>query len=261
MLFATYAIDFSSPLMQRHQGRYSRILKTLGKHPVAALTFGAVFALPPVIAGHLLVANTDWSWAEVVAMLFAINVVCITWAAIAGTWFGAQLWQTFARTPRSSTAVRAIATSLVVLTLAVNAYAFGSIGLSVHRKSQLLKCDYDIDLSSIGVTAPELGQLLRGRPRIGLHVDMVIHNPTAFDVELEDNRVVFAHDGTEVGTGRLAPVRVPAGETVRARVDARIDIALGALHKGRDLLSTEGWTVVLYLEVAPGFEFPIYLFE
>jgi hypothetical protein len=33
----------------------------------------------------------------------------------------------------------------------------------------------------------------------------------------------------------------------------------GQLARGRELLSAEGWTLTLWLAVAPGFELPIYL--
>ena len=61
-LFFTYAIDFVSPIFQRHEGHYSRILKVLAKNGLGALAFGAIFALPTIIAGRIWAHHADWSF-------------------------------------------------------------------------------------------------------------------------------------------------------------------------------------------------------
>ena len=51
VLALTFAVDFISPTLFRHGMRYTTVFKTLLRFPVATLSFGALFALPPVLAG------------------------------------------------------------------------------------------------------------------------------------------------------------------------------------------------------------------
>ncbi|RMH44845.1 MAG: hypothetical protein D6689_01645 [Deltaproteobacteria bacterium] len=252
-LFFMFAVDFTSPVLQRHGGHYSRILKVLARHPVATLGFGALFAAPSLVASRL--------WPHDLWMIFGANVIGIAWAAVAGTWFGAHLYDEFERTARAGIAVRALAWAMVVGALAFNGYRTGALVLSVHHKSQLLKLDYDVALSSFGIDLPPLRSVLSREVEMGVHLDVRIHNPTPFDVAIERNRLVLAHDGAPVATGRLAPMSVPAGATVEQRVALSVAIAPGALRRGWALADVDRWSATLYVEVAPGFEFPIYLIE
>jgi hypothetical protein len=251
-LFYMFAIDFLSPVMQRHQGRYSTILKTLARRPVACVTFGAMFAAPTLIAGAV--------WPLSIEAVFAANVASIAWAAVAGTWLGARLMPAFRRTERAGVPMRAVAWLALVGLLAFNGYRFGALTLSVHHKSQILKCDYDVDLGSFGVDAPSLAGLLDDDITVGVHFDVTIHNPTRFDVEIEDNRVELRHDGALMGTTRLSPVKIPAGATVEQTVKLSLDTKLSNLGKGLDLLDPDDWSGTLYVKVAEHFEFPIALF-
>ncbi len=258
-LFFTFAIDFASPVFQRHKGLYSQILKTLAAHPVASLSFGAVFAAPPIVAGRLWEANPHWSVTTAVIVVFAANVASIAWAAVAGTWLGSRMMADFSRRRPSGWPARIIGWTIVLALLVFNSYRFGALVLSLHHKSQILKCDYSVDLGSFGVETPSLTALLDDRVDVGVHFDVVIENPTEFDVEIEKNRVELVHGGDRVGTTKLSPVRVASGEKVVQRVALTLSVKPSMLRKGLDLIEPEAWEATLYLEVAPGFEFPVYL--
>ncbi len=252
-LFFMFAIDFLSPVMQRHEGHYSRILKTIFRHPVAATVFGALFAAPSLLAAQL--------WPSSITAVFAANVVSIAWAAVAGTWLGAQLLDDFRATPRSHAATRVAAWLAVLSVLAWNGYRYGALVLAVHHKSQLLKCDYRVDPSSFGVDTPSWSTLLDDDVTVGVHFDVEIHNPTAHRLEVEENRLELRHRDELMGTTRLTPLAVAPGATVVQRVALALELEPTRLAKGLDLLDWDDWRATLFVRVAPRFELPIYLKE
>lgn len=258
-LFFTFAIDFVSPIFQRHQGHYSRILKTLARHPLASLSFGAIFAMPPILAGKLWEANDDWSTTTAVVVLFSANMISIVWAAIAGTWLGARLLPAFERTPRSHPASRVVAWVALLAVFGVNTYAFGAVGLSIHHKSQILKLDYDVDLLSFDFDAPGLGSLLADDVEVAVSFEVEVHNPTEYDVEIERNRVEVVHGDTVLATTALPMASVPSGDTVELTVRFPLRVKPSMLRRGRELLDPDAYRITLYLEVADGFELPVYL--
>jgi uncharacterized protein involved in cysteine biosynthesis len=259
LTFAVYAVDFISPPFQRHYGHYSRILKTLAVHPIASLGFGAIFAAPALIAST---AFTDMRLESMVAWTCAINVVGIAWAAVAGTWLGSKLYPDFKRARRSSPPARVLVWLLVGGLLAGNVYTFGALTYSVHKKSQLLKCEYSMVWSSFRVDLPGLTAMLRDEVKLGLSFEVEIENPTGTPVELEENRIELRHQGDLVGTARLEPFRVDGGAAVTQRVGAGVAVAPSFIAKRRlSLLDAKSWSITLFVEVAPGFEFPVYLIE
>ncbi|MBT8493047.1 MAG: hypothetical protein KJO07_08310 [Deltaproteobacteria bacterium] len=259
-LFFTYAIDFVSPIFQRHQGHYSRILKVLASNGLGSLAFGAIFALPTIIAGRIWAHHAEWSFETALTVVFGINVVTIAWACVAGTWFGSRLMDDFESTRRSHWLVRMAASLALLVVVASNAYAFGGVGLALHHKSQILKCEYDVVWTSFGFERPGIMDLLDDELEISLHIDVDIENPTKFDVAIEDNRLEIRNKGDLVATTKLAPLAVPAGEKRRQTIEFAMKVTPSMVRKGRELLDKDNWKMVLYLEVAPGFEFPIYLY-
>jgi hypothetical protein len=257
-LWSTVALDFISPLLQRHRLRYSQILKTLLGHPLAMLGFGALFSLPAVLAGMYVKTHPGLAARPAVALLFGGNLLSIVWACAGGTWLGARLLEPAAATPRSAGVSRLLAWTALLLLLGGNGYVFGSLALSVQRKSQLLKCHYSVDPATLRLTRPSISGLLRGRAELGLHFELTVYNPTRFDVELEDNRLEIRHGQTLVARSRLTPMRVPAGQTQRQHLALRLILDPTALLKGRALL-TDKWTVTLYARIARGIELPIYI--
>ena len=257
LLFATFAIDFIAPIFQRHLGHYSQILKLLAKYPLNTLTFGALFAGPSIIAGHIALEGSAWVRATVIVI--AINIVAICWATVAGTWCGAQLFGDYRRTPRSRGPTRVIVSGFCGALFLANLYSFGTILLAFHHKSQLLKCSYSVNIPSFRVDLPNFREWLTGTPSIGFHFDVAISNPTPFDVVLEDSEMQIKHNDTLMGTTRFPSLRVSSQREVRQRIAFSMQPNLAALRKGRALLSTRNWEIVLLIKVAPGFVLPIFL--
>ncbi len=262
-LFGTYGIDFLAPLLQRHGLTYATVLRVLFARPVLTFGFGAVFALPPLLAARALVARPDVEPATLVGVVFAVHLVMLVWAVLAGTRVGAALLPEAQATRVPPWPVRGLVWSGAVGLFAVNAYLFGAVGLAVHHKSQVLKCEWNVDWRSFAFERPSLGglafdALVLGDVEVGVRFDVEVRNPTPFDLVFEDNRLELSHDGAPVMTTRLSPMAVRAGATLRQPVGTRLRLKTDAIAKGMELLE-DRWAATLFVQVAPGVEFPVYL--
>jgi hypothetical protein len=260
VLFATYAINFIAPLWQRRHGYYSQTVKALALHPLSALTFGAIFALPSVVTGLLFKAYLPSSRLLAVTILFFVAVLSTAWAQAAGTEVAAHLYGRFRATRRAGRPARVLAALAVVALLAGNGVLFFSVARSVHHKSQILKCRYDIDFKSAKLDLPSLGDLFQGKVAIGVSVGVRIENPTPYDVDVERNRVEVRHQETLVAKTEISPFTVPAGARVQERLSFRATVNPKFVLKGLSLFKS-GWTITLYMLVEPGFDFPVYLLK
>jgi hypothetical protein len=264
-LFVSFGIDFLTPVLQRHGQTYAKTLKVLASHPAMLLAFGALFSLPPILVGRWIAHHPELSFTTAVLALFAANIVAVAWAAVAGTHAGAQLLDDARATRPPSVGVRGLTWILLIGLLAWNGYRFGAVALSLHHKSQILKCEYALDWTSIEVATPGALDLLRAassdKLEVAVSFDVTIENPTRFDVELEQNRLELTHEGQRVASAQLSPVRVPAGGTVKSHVSLPVALTPSQLARGTDLLKAEGYALTLWLEVASGFELPIYILE
>ncbi|WP_428261728.1 LEA type 2 family protein [Haliangium sp.] len=258
-LFFTFAVDFISPLLQRHQGRYSQIIKLLARHPLAALTFGALFSLPPLAIGALWEANPGWSWPLALGLLFGVNLLSIAWAAVAGTWLAARLLPALPLTRRPGPKTRTLAWLGLLGLLGANVYLYGHLLISAHHKSQVLKCNYSVDLGSFRLGRPDLGDLLADEVAVDLGFAVEIENPTRFDLDIEDSELEVAHQGRVVARTRLARVAVPAHQTRAQEVDLELRVDPGAVAFDSALIDPKRWQITLYLDVAPYLRIPVYL--
>jgi hypothetical protein len=263
VLFASIAIDFLSPILQRHKLRYSVIVKTLAAHPVLVFAFGALFALPSLGATTLAAAHPAWGFATQLGVAFGGQVLGIALAAIGGTVAGAPLVSQARRHHRSSVPVRLVAWAVLLGLLAWNGYRFGAVGRSLHHKSQLLKCDYAVDWSSVRANLPSALDLALAaktdKLTLSVELDVTITNPTSVDVEIETNRLEVRQQGELVAQTKLPELAVPAGATRDVHVTLPLSLAPSQALRIRELFTTKGWTMTLYIEVARGFELPVYL--
>ncbi|MFO0744558.1 MAG: hypothetical protein U1F43_02655 [Myxococcota bacterium] len=256
-LFFTWAVDFGSPYLQRRGLRYWQIIVAIFKRPILSFGFGAVVSLPLALVANL-VGASDWSALATIAILFGSNVVVIVWASVAGTWMGAKLYDA-AHPVRSAPLWLSTIGWVGVLTIVgVGAFVGANVAEMLRDKSQILKCEYAIDWKTLEVGTPSVANLIRAELAVGVSVEMGITNPNDLDVTIEKNRLVASDGGVVVAESHLSPVSVPAGRTVRQRV------ALDVVVKGKSLLQGASvnplaWDLTLYVEVAPGYEFPIYL--
>jgi len=258
IVFFTWAVDFGAPILQRHRLRYAQVIRAVFRRPLASFGFGAVFSAPVILTAQLLAHLPDVDPVTTVALVFAVNVLAIVWAAIGGTWLGAALLSDAEAAPRAHPARQALSWILVLAILAGGAYVATSLALSLRDKSQVLKCRYDVDWSSLTVDAPALADLLIGEVASRVAFDVAITNPNELAVRIEENRLVVRDVDLDIAVGRLSPLAVPAGATVRTRVglDARLD--LKAFLRGARL-DPARWDVILFLRLDDRFDFPVYL--
>lgn len=263
VLAGNVAVDFLSPVLQRHMLRYSQIIKSLAAHPVLSLGFGALFALPAVGAASLASAHAEWSFGLRIGVAFGGQVLGVALAVLGGTVAGAPLVADARQRKRSHWAVRVLAWLLLAGVLAWNGYRFGAVGRSLHHKSQLLKCDYAVDWSSFSAETPSALDLVQAARHdsitLGVSFDVTVTNTTGIDVEIEGNRLEVRQKGQLIGQTQLPRGRVAAGTTQKLHVTIPLTIVPSQVLRIRELATSKDWTVTLYLEIADGFTFPIYL--
>jgi hypothetical protein len=258
-LAVTFALDFIAPVLQRHGQKYSTVVRVLARRPIAALSFGAVFAAPGVLAVKWAQAQTDWSDTKILAVCFGAQVILIAWAAVAGTALGAELVPLAKQTQPPPVALRAVAWVAFLATFATQARVFGGLGLAVHHKSQALKCTYRLDWTSIRFETPSLSSLLSGVVSVGARVDLDIENPTPFDLVLEDSRLEVSHTGRTVVDTVVDHLKAPARGKSRQTLHFTLKLnAIEVARRNTDLLDDK-YGLTLWLNIAEDFEWPIYL--
>jgi hypothetical protein len=265
VLFAGVGFDFLSPILQRHRQRYSVMVKTFAAHPLLFFGFGAIFALPGIITARVVATHTDWSHGTQLAFSFGAQVIGIAFAAIGGTVAGAPLLaDAKRRTPSKAPARIAIWVALIGL-LAWNGHRFYLIGTSLNHKSQILKCEYDVDWGSFSADLPsalELAAAYRSDTiTVGVHFDVAITNPTSVTVQVEDNRLEIRQADQLIATTSLPKVTVKPGATEKVTVKLPLTIKPSQVLRIRDLLTTKDWQLTLWLRIDDDFDFPIYLLE
>jgi hypothetical protein len=260
VLFASFSISFISPLLQRHRLKYSTMWKVLARHPIVSLGFGALFTLPTVWAAKLGTRYTAWSFTKIVGVTFGVNIACIGAAVVAGTFVAARLLPAAQATRPPSGGTRVLGWLTLSAALGINLWAFSAVALSLHHKSQLLKCKWTVVPGTLHITPPDIVKLARGQgSSMSLEAEVEVANPTRFDVEIEDNRVEAAHGGVVVATTALPKMRVPAGGRAVERVVIPLELRRELLERWRSLLEWRRWSVTMHLRVADRFELPIYL--
>lgn len=257
-LFCAFSIDFISPLLQRHRLRYAQILKALLRHPLALLLFGALFSAPALLVSHLVARRPELPFDRAILLLFGANLLGIVWGCLGGTWLAARLLEPARASRPASAPARLLGWVLLLGAFGAGSYVSGGLALSVHHKTQILKCRYSVVSGSLRFERPRLRGLLRGVVEVGVAFKLGVENPTTHDVALDRNRLEVRHDETLVAEGRLAPMEVPAGTTRVQQVRLTVELHASALRRGRELLR-DRWSVTLFVEAAPGVDVPIYL--
>lgn len=265
VLFAGVGLDFLTPVLQRHRQRYSVMMKSLGANFVLFFVFGAIFALPAIITSRVVAAHTDWSAGTQLGFAFGAQVLGIAAAAIGGTVAGAPLLADAQRRTRSSLPVRIAIWVLFLALAAWNAQRFFLVGRSLNHKTQILKCQYDVDWSTFSADVPSAYDLAMAVTSdtisVGVHFDVSITNPTSVDVEIEDNRLEVRQKTQLVAQTQLPRAVVPAGTTAKVTVRLPLAIKPSQVLRIRELITTKDWSVTLWLHVDDDWDFPIYLLE
>lgn len=248
-LFVFFDLSFLCPLLLRHRIGYGRMVRTFFRRPVLAFGFAALFLAPSLLAAYLL---RERPLGLVLPILLGIQVVTAAPAAVVGTWLAARLLPTARALRPASLFARGVGFLCLLGLLIASGLVFGRLLDSVHAKSQILKCRYSVDWTSLSLKPPTLFE-----PGLGLRFELEIENPTEVDVRIERSRLELNLDDRRFSEVRLGLIEVPAHAQRRQAIDLRIELAFGRLLEFGDLLRAE-WAATLWIEVAPGFEFPVF---
>ena len=256
-LMFSFSIDLISPGFQRHRIKYAASLSLLAKRPVLCFCFGALFTLPLMFLGKWILDTSELQLAETAAVLFLVNLLFITVAIPAGTWIATRLLneaQSEAPTFRKHRFKIYGALAFVLLVSGSFHYLIGS---SLHHKSQIFKCEYQLDWDSFKVDWPSLIALTNGTKEAKIEFDLLIHNPTPFDLHIENSYLEVLQMGNVVSHTRIQEFAVESGETVKQAMRITTKIDRKALSGFRELL--DGWSVQLKVDLLPGIPFIIQL--
>ena len=143
-LALTFAIDFVSPTLFRHGMRYATVFKTLARYPFVSLSFGLLFAAPPILAGMFMNRVSPENWVWILIGLFVAEVVAIVWACVGGTWLAAKMWPEVKGMRPPFWGLRVLYWAIVGSLLVWNVKAFSAVGKSLYHKVPLFKSHYSI---------------------------------------------------------------------------------------------------------------------
>jgi hypothetical protein len=219
--------------------------------------------LPPIIAGAFAANHPTWSFSTQIGVVFGAQILGIALAAVGGTIAGAPLVADAKLRARSHVLVRVLAWAALLGVCAWNTQRFVAVGTSLHHKTQVLKCSYTVDWKSFHGELPGKAALLaaarKGEITISGGFTVTITNPTTTEVDIEDNRLELRNKEQLVARTSIPKVHVPAGGSATVPVTFPLTISVGQVFRIRELITAQGWTLTLYLRVAEGFEFPIYI--
>jgi hypothetical protein len=249
VLFIFFNMTFMCPLFIRHRIGYGRMLRTFFSRPLAAFGFAFLFLAPNLIAAGLLKGQAI---GLVTAVLLSIHVFIAAPAAVAGTWISARLLPVARAKHASSKTSKALISVLGLLFLTASGLVFYRLADSINKKSQILKCSYNVDLNSLQFKSSSLLDL-----SLGLSVELEIENPTPIDLLIENSRIEIFNTGKYFSQVQLAPFHVPAGKRRNVPLELGINVDLARLMDYQELFSKD-WKFTLWVEVAEGWEFPVF---
>lgn len=258
-LFFTFGLDFISPTLQRHRTHYTIILKVLLKKPVLVLLFGLLFSLPSILLSRYIFTIETLNLFEIISILFLANVILLTLAIPAGTHVASSLLPQVKQTiPPTQRSIKYTYSAMSLILLA-GLFLHGKLITSLHHKSQLLKAEYHLDWSSIDYQLPSLSEFLNSPSVSNLSFDMVITNPTGFDIIIEKSQIFVSKQANTIATIDLTGFEVPAGESRQVNMQLNSNSNLAKISNFRTLL--ENWRVDMHLELMPGIPFVLNIVE
>lgn len=257
VLFFTAAGNYLAPPMQRRRVQYGQVIKAIFAKPWLAFAFGAAVSLPQALVLHL-VSGAGLSAFASLLIIFLVNIVFIAYSAVSGTHAGLALMPVAAEMPPSRVWTRIAGWLAIAAILAGGTWIMGRLGSVLAHKSQILKCEYRVDWTTLSVDTPNLVGLVHGEVTAEVSFDVEIANPNRIAVRIEDNRLVASDDGVVIAESRLSPLIVPARGSTRTRVWLDVRARAKSLLEGISL-NPARWDLTLYVALDEGFELPIYL--
>ncbi|MBV1911665.1 MAG: hypothetical protein KUG78_20400 [Kangiellaceae bacterium] len=258
-LFFTFGLDMISPTLQRHRISYSLILKFVLSRPLLVTLFGLLYSAPLLIISHFVFKQESLSFLEMSSILFLSNIVFLSLAIPAGTHLASNIIKEVQeiRPPSKSSSARAY--TVVGLLLSASLFLHSRIVVSLHHKSQLLKAEYDLDWSSIKLDMPSLSTLANGQALSNFSVDVVITNPTEFDIIIESSEIVVEQENEVIASVDLNGFELASGEKKRIKLKLKSDSNLSLVNDFDTLF--QGWRIDMYIDVWPGIPFMLNIFE
>ncbi len=256
-LFFAFGIDFIAPTLQRHQVRYSTLIKLLLKHWPATLLFGALYSTPVLLIGHWVLKETDFTLLEIASLLFITNIFFMALAIPGGTRLAKQMQSAVASLPKVAPKAKTLAYASVLITFALGISFHTLVAVSFHHKSQILKCEYDLDWGSLDAQFAGFREAFLGGQSTRLHFDLTLHNPTPFDVRIEKSQLLIKQNDQLISQTFINSLEVGAGQTQTQRVE--IEAAINLKHLSTFGGLTEGWQVFLVFDILPGIPFVLAL--
>lgn len=258
-LFATFGLDFIAPTLQRHRVTYSLMIKFLLQHPLIALSFGTLFSLPLVLISPYIFSIPELSFIEITGFLLFLNIIFLVLAVPAGTFIASKLLPEVRQTePAKRRNVRASYVMMTVLLLST-LFLHSQLVVSLHHKSQLLKAEYDLDWSSISFDLPSFSELSSGKALSNFSMDIVISNPTQFDIIIEPSELYIEQKENLIAKLNINGFALASGENKRITLNMDSDSDLSKLSEFGEL--TKDWNIDMYIDVWPGIPFMLNVFK
>jgi len=249
-LFFTFGLDFISPTLQRHRTQYTVIIKLMFRKPLVPLLFGLLFSLPAILLSRVVFSYQQLTLIEISSILFLTNVIFLTLAVPAGTYVASRMFSSIDEMlpPRKRSVIWGYSIMSILLVLGLTLHS--RLIMSLHHKSQLLKAEYSLDWSSIEYEVPSFSELAEGQAFSQLSFDMVVDNPTEFDIEIETSQLFIEQKQTVIATIDLTGFELPAGESRRITMKLDSNSDLSNVSNFANIL--DGWRVDMHLQVSPG---------
>ncbi len=258
-LFATFGLDFIAPTLQRHRVNYSLMIKFLLQHPLIALSFGTLFSLPLVLISPYIFSIPDLSFIEITGFLLFLNIIFLVLAVPAGTFIASKLLPEVKQTePAKRRNIRASYVMMTVLLLST-LFLHSQLVVSLHHKSQLLKAEYDLDWSSISFDLPSFSELSSGKALSNFSMDIVINNPTQFDIIIEPSELYIEQKENLIAKLNINGFALASGESKRITLNMDSDSDLSKLSEFGEL--TKDWNIDMYIDIWPGIPFMLNVFK
>ncbi|MCK5344927.1 MAG: hypothetical protein KAR20_16065, partial [Candidatus Heimdallarchaeota archaeon] len=258
-LFFTFGLDFISPTLQRHKTRYSLIIKILTRKLTLTLTFGLLFSLPVVLLSQLIFTFTELTLVEIASIIFSANIFFLTLAVPAGTRIASSLQAVVIRTPKPQKKSVVLGYSIMFLLLLSTLFLHAKLIASMHHKSQLLKAEYQIDWDSFDYVLPSLSQFVNGKALTNLSFNIMIINPTEFDIVIEKSQIYVQQKENVIAKIDLNGFEIPADENRKIAIILDSDSDMSKLSQFNNIL--KNWHIEMEINVWPGLPFVINLME
>lgn len=254
-LVYTFSLDLISPTLQRHRIAYSSIIKLLSKNAALAGMFGALFSLPLLAFGTLIVSIEDLTLVQMASIIFGVNIVSITLAIPVGTHLAVKLFPDLEVLSPPRPRTKKIGYIVLGLLLIVNLVFHSRLLISMHHKSQFLKCEYSIDWGSFDVEGPGFLNIFKGKSEVDLSFDLVVKNPTSFDLAVEKSTLTITQFEQEFAKVDINEFSVASGQSDRKNIQFKTKLNADVLSSFSNLL--DGWDAELEFELFPGIPFVV----